>query len=284
LLLASAVTSAQQPAAAPGAASSFLWHVRSPSTSLYLLGSVHIMKPDAYPLSEAIETAFESAKVVILEINPDEMASAGWKAIEKGSLPDGKTLSDVVSRETYQLTSERLRQLELDPEIFARSRPWMLAVTLTAIELQRAGYSQSEGVDLHFYRRAREAEKRLMGLETAEYQIGLFAGLSRADDEAFLRYTLNELETAIPLVDRLIASWKAGEVDEVGALLSDGYDEFPQLFERLVADRNRRWMPQLERLLRGGETAFAVVGALHLVGENGLIEMLERRGFTVEQL
>jgi uncharacterized protein YbaP (TraB family) len=262
----------------------FLWCVRSASAELYLLGSVHLMKSEAYPLSDAIEQAFDRADKVVLEVNPDEMTGSAWKAIGKGSLPDGQTLSEVISQETYELLGQRLLELELDPKLFERSRPWMLAVTLTALELQRAGYSQSDGVDLHFYRRAKEDDKALTGLETVDFQIGLFAGLSREQDEAFLRYTLHEIETVIPLVDRLVSSWDAGDVEEVAGLLSEGYEEFPELFARLVTDRNRRWLPELEGLLRGNETAFAVVGALHLVGEHGLIEMLRKRGYTVEQL
>jgi uncharacterized protein YbaP (TraB family) len=282
--VASTIAAAEQPAAAPEAEKSFLWRVRSATTQLYLLGSVHLMKPDAYPLSEAIESAFEGAEKLVLEVNPDEMPGAGFKAISKGALPDGLSFAEVVSPECYELALQRFRQLELDPRLFNRSRPWVVAVTLTAVELQRAGYSQSEGVDLHLFRRAKELELPVIGLETAEFQLGLFAGLSREQDEAFLRYTLHEIEAVIPLVDRLIASWKAGDVDEVAGLLSAGYEDFPDLFERLVTDRNRQWLPELERLLRGDSTAFAVVGALHLVGEDGLISMLEKRGFTVEQL
>jgi uncharacterized protein YbaP (TraB family) len=108
--------------------------------------------------------------------------------------------------------------------------------------------------------------------------------MSREQEEAFLRFTLHELDTVIPLVDGLIASWRAGEVDEVAALLAEGYDDFPELFARMVTDRNRRWFPELIRTLEGDRPAFVVVGALHMVGEDGLIAMFRKRGYAVEQL
>ncbi len=262
---------------------SFLWRAQSPSTTLSLLGSVHLMKPGAYPLSPAIERAFAGARMVAFEVDLDQLNGAAFELLAQGTLPDGQTLRDVVSEDTYRLVSRRLEELGLDAGGFQRMRPWLLAVTLTTFELTRAGYAQTEGVDRHLFERARDAGKATLGLETAEYQVRLFAELGEAQDEEFLRYTLLELETVIPEVDALMEHWRSGDVAEVERLLTESYREFPDLFERLVANRNRSWLPRLEELLAGDEPAMAVVGALHLVGSDGLIEQLRRRGYRVEQ-
>jgi len=190
----------------------------------------------------------------------------------------------VVSPDTYRLVGERLEELGLDHEGFSKMRPWMLAVTLTGFELTRAGYSQAEGVDVHLFERARADGKEVIALETVEFQVGLFTGMPEGISEAFLRHTLDELDSVIPQVDEIIDFWQAGDVDKVEGLLGEAYAEYPDLFRRLVSDRNRTWLPRLEALLAGERPAMAVIGALHLVGEQGVVELLLRAGYAVEQL
>ncbi len=263
---------------------SFLWRVESPTTTVHLLGSVHLMKADAYPLNSAIEGAFDGARALVFEVDLDELTGAALKLLAAGSLPEDQRLRDVVSDQTWDLVESRLADLAMDLEGVQRMRPWLLAVSITSAELARAGYAGTAGVDLHFFERAKSEGKRTIALESVDDQVGLFADLSPEEDVAFLRYTLDELDTVIPMVDELMASWQSGNVAEVESLLIDAYREFPDLFRRLVSDRNRNWLPRIEELLAGGEPAMVVVGALHLVGEQGLLEMLRRRGHPVEQL
>jgi len=242
------------------------------------------MKPADYPLSAPIEEAFMASQVVVFEVDLGELADAGFKLLAAGTLPPGTTLRDVVSAETHELVSSRLSEFGLEAGGFENMRPWLLATTLTAFELTRAGYSQTAGVDMHFFDRAKSAGKRIVGLETAEFQVGLFAGLDAGQDEAFLRQTLEELESVIPEVEELMGHWRAGDVVEVEQLLTEAYDEYPVLFRKIVADRNRSWLPQLEEILAGDEDGMAIVGSLHMVGDEGLVELLRRAGYTVEQL
>jgi uncharacterized protein YbaP (TraB family) len=267
---------------APGR--SFLWRVTSPTSSLHLLGSIHLMKPSDYPLSAPIEEAFAASRVMVFEVDLDKMADAGFKLLAAGTLPSGTTLRDVVSDETLELITSRLSEFGLETAGFENMRPWLLATTLTAFELTRAGYSQTAGIDMHFFERAKGAERRIVGLETVEFQVGLFAGLDADQDEAFLRQTLEELDSVIPEVEELMRHWRAGDVVEVEQLLTEAYDEYPALFRKIVADRNRNWLPQLEEILAGDEDAMAIVGSLHMAGEEGLVELLRQAGYSVEQL
>lgn len=263
-----------------------LWRARSATNTVYLLGSIHIMRPDAYPLATVIESAFSSSAVAVFEVDLSAGATAdsALGALDAGRLPEGRTLSDVVSRETYQLARQRLADAGYDIAAFARMRPWMVATTLTVAELQRAGYSPDDGVDQRLQRRANDAGMRVVGLETVDDQLALFAELTPEEDEAFLVQTLSELAALVPQVGELTAHWQAGRVAEVESLLGEGFAAFPRLFEKLVADRNRRWLPQIEALLDGDQRAFVTVGALHLVGDRGLVRLLEARGYQVEQL
>jgi uncharacterized protein YbaP (TraB family) len=162
-------------------------------------------------------------------------------------------------------------------------KPWMAAVTITALTLTEAGYLPSAGVDAYFSRRAEEAGKERIALETAEFQVGLFADLTLEQSLAFLRYTLADLETVIPELDELSAHWRAGRMEAVEVLMAEGFDEYPELLEKMVTDRNWAWMPLIEGLLAGDSDAMVVVGALHLVGEEGLINLLRKRGYTVDR-
>lgn len=263
-----------------------LWRVRSATNTVYLLGSIHIMRRDAFPLAAVIETAFSSSSVAVFEVDLSAGATVGSAlgALAAGALPEGRTLPDVVSPETYRLAADRLADAGYDIAGMQRMRPWMVATTLTLAELQRAGYSPADGVDQVFQRRAVDSGKRVIGLETIDDQLALFADLTPEEDEAFLVQTLSELETLIPQVDELTAHWRAGSVDEVEALLAEGFAAFPRLYEKLVVDRNRRWLPQIEALLAGDQRAFVAVGALHLVGDQGVVELLRGKGYQVEQL
>jgi uncharacterized protein YbaP (TraB family) len=263
---------------------SFLWRVQSETTTLHLLGSIHLMKPEDYPLSPAIEGAFENARIVVFEVDLSRLTEASLQLLARGTLPEGQSLRDVLSPETYEEVAARIEEMGMDITGFAKMRPWLLAVTLTSIELMRAGYTQASGVDVYFYDRAVSDGKDTVGLETVEFQVGLFAEFGEGEDEEFLRYTIRELDTVIPLVDELLANWRKGRVDEVGRLLTEAYQEYPELFEKLVSDRNLSWLPRLEELLAGDQEAMAVVGCLHLVGEKGLVELLRSRGYRVEQL
>lgn len=284
--LAPAAFGGAPPGETEGAAKHCLWRVRSATNTVYLLGSIHIMRPDGFPLAVVIESAFASSSVAVFEV---DLSAAGTVdtalgALAAGALPEGRTLADVVSPETYRLAQQRLAEAGYDMAGMQRMRPWMVATTVALAELRRAGYSPADGVDQHFQRRAVDAGMRVVGLETVDEQLALFADLTPEEDEAFLVQTLRELATLIPQVDELTAVWRSGRTAEVEALLAEGFAAFPRLYERLVVDRNRRWLPQIEALLAGDQRAFVAVGALHLVGERGVVELLRARGYQVEQL
>ena len=284
--LAPAAFGGAPPGETEGAAKHCLWRVRSATNTVYLLGSIHIMRPDGFPLAVVIESAFASSSVAVFEV---DLSAAGTVdtalgALAAGALPEGRTLADVVSPETYRLAQQRLAEAGYDMAGMQRMRPWMVATTVALAELRRAGYSPADGVDQHFQRRAVDAGMRVIGLETVDEQLALFADLTPQEDEAFLVQTLRELATLIPQVDELTAVWRSGRTAEVEALLAEGFAAFPRLYERLVVDRNRRWLPQIETLLAGDQRAFVAVGALHLVGERGVVELLRAKGYQVEQL
>jgi uncharacterized protein YbaP (TraB family) len=271
-------------AAAEADEKSFLWRAASGERSVYLLGSIHYMKADAYPLSSAVERAFDSSGMMVFETDIDEITGAAVSLLAAGTLEGNTTLADVVSTELYGEVSQRLEMLGMGIGGFKKMKPWMLALSLTSLELMRAGYLGSEGIDAHFNSRAKAAGKSREGLESTEFQVSLFADLSDDESVEFLQYTLTDLDTVIPLVDEVVATWKIGDFAQMEELLVEGFADHKALFARMVTDRNLRWLPRIEELFRGDADAMVVVGSLHLVGEQGLIQLLKAKGYKVEQL
>jgi uncharacterized protein YbaP (TraB family) len=262
----------------------FMWKAQKDGAAVYLLGSVHALKEDAYPLPAVIEAAFDRSDVVVFEVDLDEMTDAALQMLTMGSLADGQTLAEVIGPELWSEFSEKMNASEMPPSMFQFMKPWMAALSLASLELEKAGYSPASGIDTHFSNRAKAAGKERMALETVEFQVGLFADLTPEESLAFLEYTVADLETMIPVLDELAAKWLVGDARYVQTMMGDEFEDYPDLYEKLISGRNRGWMPAIEGLLAGRRDAMVVVGAMHLVGEDGIIEMLRQKGYTVTQL
>jgi uncharacterized protein YbaP (TraB family) len=265
------------------AGKTFMWKVEKGETTLYLLGSIHALREDAYPLPTAIESAFGEAEVVIFEIDVDDMTKAAINMMTAGSLEEGRTLEEVVGPETWFEFKVHVSPSGLDPSFFSGMKPWMAALTLAAFELTKNGYLATAGLDTYLSQRADETGKERLALETADFQVSLFADLTPDQSLAFLRYTVADLEAMIPEMEQLYLDWRSGNVEPMEELLFEGYEEFPGVFKKMVVDRNRAWMPRIVELLEGDRDAMVVVGSMHLVGGEGLVALLRQQGYTVTQ-
>ncbi len=271
-------------ALAPAAgAQSFLWEAHSEAGTLYVLGSVHLLRPDAYPLPAAIEKAYEASDVVVFELDLDEMQAGAAQMMQRGLYADGSSLCSHVADSTCALVASRLDALPAVRPFVERAEPWMAALVLTTTMLQQAGYRADLGLDAHFHARAVQDGKPRRALETLEEQIGFMDGLDPHEQEQFLHFTLREMERATTQVDTMTALWKRGDAAGLSALALDDLSDLPGFRSRMLTERNRAWVPPLTALVAEGHTPLVVVGALHLVGEDGLLALLEAQGFTVTQ-
>jgi uncharacterized protein YbaP (TraB family) len=265
---------------------SFLWRVRSERSSIYILGSIHFLKKDSYPLKKSIEQAFEGTAKLMLEIDLQSVTPEKTRQVtlEKGVFRDGTTLQQSVAKETYDLAEQRARELGIDLRAMNPLKPWLVALTLTTMKLQKLGFDPGYGVDRHFAERARRSGKSTGGLESLEFQLGFFDAMPRRDQEMMLRETLKELDRLDQGVEQIVHLWLKGDVGSLEEWLLAGMREFPEVHEKVIVERNRRWLPQIEKMIAQGESAMVIVGAAHLVGREGVIELLKQRGYTVEQL
>jgi uncharacterized protein YbaP (TraB family) len=264
----------------------FLWKASRGQSIVYLVGSVHLLSKDYYPLSPALDTAFKDTDLLVEELHLGQMAQveSQMTILMRGMLPTGQTLDKVVSPTTFTLVSERVKALGLPIEPLMRFKPWSLALTLLGLEWQAAGFDAALGLDRHFYDQAVAAGKEVQGLETVEFQISRFDELTMDEQDRMLASTLRELETEKASVTTLANAWKAGDAPTVERIVLQELRKERKMYDRLLVERNKDWLPKIEALFARKGRAFVVVGAAHLVGPDGLLAMLKGKGYAIEQL
>jgi uncharacterized protein YbaP (TraB family) len=267
-------------------ARTFGWKATGKGGVIYLVGSIHVMTPDFYPLDPALEAAFKDADLLVEEVDMAEMLdpASQMRILSRGMLPGNQSLDKLLSPATLALVQKATGDLGAAGGPLMRFKPWMLAVALQGLELQKAGFDPELGLDKHFYDRATAAGKAVQGLETADYQISVFDGMTMEQQDRMLAQTLKELETELASVNKLAAAWKTGDAATVEAIVQSELKSEPLMYQRLLVDRNKNWMPKIEALFGRPGRALVVVGAAHLVGADGVVAMLRAKGYTVEQL
>jgi uncharacterized protein len=277
-----AAAAAQTPAQRP--AKSFLWKIESGSRVLYLAGSVHALTADVYPLNPAFEGAFAAADMLVEEIDlsQGDLLTLGPMLLAKGMYQDGRTFDSAVSKETLALVLKRLDS-PMAQQLIRGMKPWMVMLMLTAMQVQQAGLDVNLGLDKYFFDKAQAARKTVVGLETAESQIDRFDGMPEALQEQLLRSTLEDLDAQSTELATIVAAWQRGDALSLERTLLGGFKEYPVAYQSLIVERNHNWMPQLEKCLARPTPCLVVVGAAHLVGSDGLLALLQKRGYRVEQ-
>ena len=263
----------------------FLWKASGKQGVVYLVGSVHMLTKDYYPLSPALDAAFKDSDLLVEEADLAEMLSPGaqLQMLTRGMLPSSQSLDKVVSASTFALLTKRTGGLGMPIEALLRFKPWMLAMTLEALEWQKAGFDPELGLDKHFYDRAQTDLKAVQGLETLDYQVSRFDEMPMDQQDKLLADTLNDLDTETANANKLADAWQAGDSPAVERIVLQALKKDPQMYQRLLVERNRNWLPKLEALFSRRGHAFVVVGAAHLVGPEGLLAMLKAKGYSVEQ-
>lgn len=261
-----------------------VWSVEGKTNTLYLLGSVHFLKASEQ-LPAAVDEAYADAEKLVMEIDLDDLNPLEMQqlTVELGLLPDGDSLEQRLGAEAYAKVARHARELGLEPALLNRYRPWLAALTLVQMQLMKMGLDPTSGVERRLAVRAEQDDKPIEGLETLGEQLGLLAALPEKQQREFLLYSVEDAERAAEEVDVLLAAWRRGDAEALGEVLSKGFDDYPELYRPLTTERNRKWLPRLEALLDDADDYLVIVGALHLVGDDSVIELLEKRGYEVRQ-
>lgn len=273
-----------------------MWKVSDHDSSLYLLGSFHLLKPGDYPLSRDIDVALADAEKVMFEIPPEELGSPmlGMQMGQAALRTDGTSLDSELPEQTRQAlvdwtqaNAAQLEAMKLPAQALQMFEPWFVGLMVTVVEMGKAGLDASLGLDTHIARRAGEAGKATAGLETGVEQIAFLDGMDRAEQLQFLQQALEGAAEGSAEIDKLHAAWRNGDAEALWeGMAADMRREFPDLYRRINVERNAAWVPKLETRLQApeGDDVLVVVGALHLLGEDGVVEQLRARGYEVERV
>lgn len=273
--------------APPVRSESCLWRVAATNGGiLYLQGSVHVLKAEHYPLDPAIEAAYAESDMLVLEVDMAEMMSAETQQLllAKGMLEAPKTLKEVLDPETYAKLSKACTDAGLPIMAVERFKPWFATLTLAMVKMQSLGLNPQNGLDTYFFGKAKTDGKPVVGLESVDFQINLFDELAKENPNDFVNRSLNDMELFITEIDQMLDDWKNGRIEEVGNLLSESFDGYPGLYDKFITARNIAWSKKLTEMLGEKKTTLVVVGAGHLPGEKGLLNLLKQQGLSIEQL
>jgi hypothetical protein len=285
LLVAAAI--AATPAASAAAERSVVWSVRGEHNTVYLFGSIHVLRPGDVGLPRAAETAYDDAEQLVMEIDMDDPAVADPLALASqmqryAQLPAGQSLESALGAD-YPAVATHLREAGLDPALLDGFAPWFVGMMALQLEIARRGFDPAHGIEQQVTDRAMADRKPIRGLETPADQFAVLGGLSLPEQKRFLLMTLEETEQTDARLDQLLNAWRSGDTATLAQVLSEEFEEFPELYRPLTEERNRAWVEQLAGLLDDRDDYLVVVGALHLVGRNSVVDLLRQRGYRVTQ-
>lgn len=265
----------------------FLWRTQTRTATVYLLGSVHFMKKGAYPLSRTIEEAFAGSDTLAVEADINNIGKDTLEKLREAGFYHGEdSLARHISPETYAYVRQEAFRLGFPLVSVDRQKPWFLGMMLSAMELMKSGYNPHYGIDKYFLTKA-AGKKIILELESIDYQINLLAGLPDNEQEHFLIYAIKDLQSLIAQMDMVMEAWRSGNAGEISSIMerSIAADKRLQaIHEKIMTDRNRNMTQKIVSCLSAQGTVFVVVGAGHLVGDLGIVELLRKQGYTVEQL
>ena len=270
------------PAAVSARGGPALWVVRDADSTIYLFGTVHVLRPSTVWRWVGVEAAFDSASRIVMEVsNPDDQASL-VPLIQQYGLSPATPLSGLLAAGELAALDVAAQTVGLSAAQMDPFRPWLAALTLSVAPLARAGYDPQSGVELILKARAEAAGKPVTGFETLDEQIRILAGFPEEGQLALLRSTLEDYETATVELDRLVEAWAAGDVGAIETIGVDPMRESSELlYQALLVNRNTNWADQIQAMLAGSGVVFIAVGGAHLAGDDSVQEILEARGVAV---
>ena len=273
-------------AAASSNGAGLVYQVEGPNGRFYLAGSMHLLHAERASLPAPLERAYRNSASIVMEIDTDDgdAQDAGARLLEAAQLAPDTSLQALLGEARWNTVRTALAEAGFDAERASRFEPWGLALLLTQAGFARQGYTSAAGVEQQLTERARRDGKPISGLETAAMQIALLDGLDMNVQRQMLDLTLEEVQEMPQMLDELEDAWRAGDLQRLEALLLEGYRQMPELYTALLVERNRRWVSQIRAWPTTSPPRLVLVGALHVVGEQGLPALLQRAGYTVQRL
>ena len=262
-----------------------LWEIHGRHNTVYLLGSIHVLRPSDYPLAPELINAYSHAQSLYMEVNLQDldMQAMQVELLASATLPPGKTLPGILGKQRYDHAAALARDVGVELSNFDGFAPWFAAEAISQLQLIKLGFQPESGVEMYFLQRAKSDRKSVAGLETAHDQIALFEGLSM---DAQAEYLLSSLEEAHDLpkeVDTMVKAWNRGDTSWFEREMKTEFGRDPSLYQSVLVARNRKWIPKIEALLKEDKNYLIIVGTGHLVGAGSVIDLLKKDGIDATQ-
>ncbi len=288
-LLGSASVLAADTPKASAAPVPLLWKVSDKDNAVYLLGSFHLLRSSDYPLSGDVDAAFADAERLVFELSPEEMGSSAVSQLmmQAAVRADGKTLEQDLDAATWARLEAWAGRNGLPLTTFNNFEPWFVGLTISIVEMTRQGLDPKLGLDNHFMDKAKAAGKPTGGLERAQEQIGVLDGMDAGEQRQFIVEALEQADKGSAETERLHQAWRRGDAEGLwNGMAADMKRQYPRLYQRVNVARNDAWVPKIRQILTqpGDDDVLVVVGALHLLGKDGVVEKLRAQGYTVERV
>jgi hypothetical protein len=268
-------------------AKNFMWKVEKGKSTMHLLGSIHVAKPDLYPLNKKITQAYENSNNLVVEVDVKKsQMGLQMKMLSVGMYKD-KTLKDVLPTDLYNDLSKRATEVGLPIVAINKMKPWLAGLSVSMFQMKKLGYNPESGVDLHFLTLAKKDNKTIVELETGEFQLDLLSGFDEKLNILNLKLMLKDWDESESILSKMFNEWKTGERKTLEKLSNKYVKKYPELkiyYKKLLTDRNINMAKKLDEMLKTNKNSyFVVVGGGHLVGKDGIIELLQKKGYKVTQ-
>ena len=262
-----------------------LWEVHGKHNTVYLLGSIHVLRPSDYPLAAAVLEAYGNSKSVLMEVNVEEISSAQVQAemLASAILPEGKTLPEVLGQQRYERAAALAHEVGVELSMFDQFAPWFAAEAISQLQLTQLGFQPESGVEMYFMERARTDGKSVAGLETVHEQISIFQNMPLDTQAEYLASSLEQAHDLPQEVDSMVRAWQHGDTQWFANELRSEFKQDSRLYQSVLGARNRKWVPKIEALLNDDKNYLVIVGTGHLVGEGSVIELLKKDGIGATQ-
>ena len=263
-----------------------VWVVTSPTSTVYLAGSCHVLRASDHPLPAEFFSAYSDSRKIILEASLGDMEKPEYleKLMAAATYSDGTTLKQHLSSQAYSKAEAFCRERNYPLEQYQSFRPWMFAMTLTMSEMSKIGAESNNGVDYFFNERAQKDRKMAGSLETVDQQIGFLTMMDNSMSNEQIIETIDELKQINTKGPEILNAWKNGDEAKIEALNLNELKNYPKLYQVLILDRNKKWINEIDGYLNSPVNTMVIVGVAHLVGDNSVVDLLRKRGYKVVKL
>jgi uncharacterized protein YbaP (TraB family) len=263
-----------------------LWELHGKHNTVYILGSIHVLRQSDYPLAPEVLNAYGKASSILMEINLADMDPQRLQTelLASARLPEGKTLAGIMGDSRYKHAQALAQEVGIDLGIFDAFAPWFAAEAISQMQLLQLGFQPKSGVEMFFLERARADGKSVAGLETVHDQIALFEALPIESQADYLVSSLEEAHDLPKEVNAMVHAWASGDTKWFAEQMKSELGRDPVLYESVLVARNRKWVPKIEALLNDDKNYLVIVGTGHLVGQGSVIALLKKDGIAAAQL